>query len=287
MKKTISGLILGLLLCSFSPWSQSEELAILPLKYRLPEEVLPTLRPFLAEGATLQADNNLIIVRTNEQNLAQLKVILAQVDKPLQQLMITVKQLNAREAARFRASLRPSPRASKSTSGLIAPRRGIEAPGFLGPDPDQAIVRLGGTRTRKQGSNTQRVRVLEGRAARIQAGHSIPLADRAWLPHRGQLLAQNSIRYQDVTSGFEVLPRTNGDKVILEIRPYQAHPSSQGGGRIAMQALTTQVSVPLGQWFELGGADEVRQQQERGAFYGTHSRKEELRHIFIHVDKVK
>ncbi|ADE15851.1 NolW domain protein [Nitrosococcus halophilus Nc 4] len=262
LKKILSGLLLGLLLNALPSWSQSEELAILPLKHRIPEEVLPTLRPFLAEGAAIQADNNLIIVRTTQENLEQLKTILAQVDRPLQQLLITVKQLSTREAARFRAH--------------------IEI-----PQSNQSRARIAGTGTRDQRSDTQQVRILEGQAALLQTGQSIPLADRVWLLQGGRLLTQNSIRYRDVVSGFEVLPRTNGNRVTLEIRPYQANLSGQGGGRIGMQTLVTQVSIPFGQWFELGGADGTRQQQGIGTVYGTHSRTEELRHIFIRVDKAQ
>lgn len=287
MAKIIFSLILGLILYSPLSWGQSEELAILPLKHRLPEQVVPALRPFLAKGGALQADNNLIIVRTSKENLEQLKTILAQLDKPLQQLLITVKQLSTREAIRFRAEIGTTKGGNTPAPGLTSLQRGQEDPGFLANDPDWGIAYLSGTRTRDQGSNTQQVRVMEGQPASIRTGHSIPLANRAWLLPGGRLVTQNSVYYRDVVSGFEVLPRTHGDSVVLDIRPYQANPSRQGGGRIAIQGLATQVSVPLGRWLELGGADGNRQQQGIGTFYGTHSRSEELRHIFIRADKVE
>ncbi|ADJ27925.1 secretin N-terminal domain-containing protein [Nitrosococcus watsonii] len=287
MANIIFGLMLGLILYSPLSWSQSEELAILPLKHRLPEQVIPALRPFLAKGGALQADNNLIIVRTNKENLAQIKTILAQLDKPLRQLLLTVKQLSTREAVRFRADIGMSQRRNTPAPGLTSPRPGRENPSFLTNEPEWRIGYLAGTRTRDQGSNTQQVRVMEGQTARVQAGHSIPMTNRAWLLPGGGLLTQNSVYYHDVVSGFEVLPRIHGDEVTLDIRPYQANPSRQGGGRIAIQKLATQVSVPLGRWLELGGADGNRQQQGLGTFYGTHSRSEELRHFFIRADKVE
>ncbi|KFI22143.1 secretin N-terminal domain-containing protein [Nitrosococcus oceani] len=287
MAKIILGLMLGLLLYSPLSWGQSEELAILPLKHRLPEQVIPALRPFMAKGSALQAANNLIIVRTNKENLEQIKTILAQLDKPLQQLLITVKQLSSREAVQFRAEIATIKEGNTPAPGLAFWHREQGNSGFLANGPDRGMAYLAGTRTRDQGSNTHQVRVMEGQAASIRTGHSIPLANRAWLLPRGRLLTQNSVYYRDVVSGFEVLPRTHGDSVILDIRPYQANPSRQGGGRIAIQGLATQVSVPLGRWLELGGADGSRQQQGIGTFYGTHSRSEEPRHIFIRADKVE
>ena len=66
----------------------AEEITILPLHHRLPEQVLPTLEPLVSPGGSIVGAGNQLFVRTTPENLLELQTVLAAIDKPLQRLLI-------------------------------------------------------------------------------------------------------------------------------------------------------------------------------------------------------
>ncbi|MBD3816817.1 MAG: hypothetical protein IE913_10290, partial [Halothiobacillus sp.] len=54
---------------------------------------------------------------------------------------------------------------------------------------------------------------------------------------------------------LRVVPRLQGQQVLLDIQPEEAHPDPRHPRTLSVQRLSTQVMVPLGQWVPLGGLD--------------------------------
>ena len=66
------------------------ELEIIPLQSRMSEEVIPILSPLVAPGGTITGMNNQLIIKTTPDNLAEIKKVLENLDRPPRRLLITV-----------------------------------------------------------------------------------------------------------------------------------------------------------------------------------------------------
>jgi hypothetical protein len=82
-------------------------------------------------------------------------------------------------------------------------------------------LRLRADRRTTAGRNefTQTVMVLDGQRTSIRIGQSVPHVKEILALGRGQVLIAQGIELQDVTTGFDVLPRVRGDRVLMEITP--------------------------------------------------------------------
>ena len=84
-------LILVWLVLSGQALSQ-QVMEIIPLRYRMVEQVLPSLEPFVEPGGALSGMNNQLIVRASRNNIEQIKQALSAIDVPTRRLMIRVSQ---------------------------------------------------------------------------------------------------------------------------------------------------------------------------------------------------
>ena len=140
----------------------------------------------------------------------------------------------------------------------------------LGEQPQvdvNAVIRQGERSGNQQ--TIQQVQTVEGSAAQIYLGQSLPIAMRqVWLDH-GQPTISDSVQYVDIGTGFTAQPRINGDNVFLTISPLQ---QQMNGGNIEQSSLNTTVSGRLGQWLSIGSSNITSTQQQRG-LSGTSSQQ--------------
>jgi hypothetical protein len=194
-------------------------LEIIPLRHRTVQQVLPVLRPLLAPGGVLTGRSNQLIVRTNAQNLEQIKSALAAIDTPLRRLLISVRFDDASESR----------------------QREIAARGVLQPGGSRVELRAREASAASDERVDQRVQVIEGGRAAIALGQSRPLA--------GGVLG-----VQELATGLVVVPRLAGQHVMLEIDPRREMPGAAPGS-VDSQRVATTVSGRLGEWIELGGVN--------------------------------
>ncbi|MDO9372043.1 MAG: hypothetical protein Q7U07_05570, partial [Gammaproteobacteria bacterium] len=153
---------------------------------------------------------------------------------------------------------------------------------------DGMEIRIIRNDTLGQDKNAQQVQVLEGSAAFIEIGQSIPVAERT--VEGGGITdprLYNSITYKNVTAGFSILPRVNGSTVTLEVAPQRAAPSAQGGGSIDIAQMHTTVSGKLGEWIDIGGAVQEQSSDSSEILSSTRSLRNEGHRVFIKVEEVK
>jgi type II secretory pathway component GspD/PulD (secretin) len=120
----------------------------------------------------------------------------------------------------------------------------------------QINVHAGTTTRTAVDSSVSSVRVLEGNGAHIANGQSVPVVTAVLWPVRSrQQLGVGGVAtdYRELTSGFDVLPRVNGDRVMLDIATQQERPTNTGQATSVMHRATTTVAGRLGEWIELGG----------------------------------
>ncbi len=198
-------------------------LEIITLRHRTAEQVLPGLRPLLEPGATLSGQGNQLLVRASPANLTDLRLALDVLDAPQRRLLISVRFDEALDIA----------------------TRELGASGRIGGRDSQVEIRAQDTRSRGAERVDQRVQALDGARATILNGVSRPLRQRQYIQTPAGVVSQEVTVVQELTSGFDVIPRVSGDRVQVEVAQQRETPASY-------QRAATTASGRLGEWFELG-----------------------------------
>ncbi|RKZ49913.1 MAG: hypothetical protein DRQ58_00725 [Gammaproteobacteria bacterium] len=267
--------------------AEKMQLEVIPLQKRMVDEVIQIIRPLVAPGGTVTGMNNQLIIKTTPSNLAEIKQLLKQIDHAPRRLMITVKQDVSGDRQFREDSL-----SGKYSSGDVQIRTGrdysTEGLSVSAGDKDSNIrYRTLKGDVRADDRNTFKVQTLEGQPAFINQGQSIPFNSSNTVITENGVVVNRSTDYQDVGSGFYVLPRLNGDQVTLLAA---TELSSIKPGRHAaanMQGMETTVVGRLGEWIELGGIDQSYSRDGRRNFSSSSVRGQELRTVFIKVDEIK
>jgi len=279
LRASISLLLLSLFFTS--PVVAQTKLEIIPLKNRLVEEVIPTIRSVLGKRGTVTGMQGQLIIRAHPKALQEVKHILSQIDAALKNLRITVKQgTRLRLKEEKRSVTAEIPVGGKGRVVIGSPR-----PDKLIVENDMSDgniqVRLLDKKRQVGEMDTQTIMTLEGRPASIYITQSIPIREVRNLRSRNQITEVESIRFKDVRTGLMVLPRLNGDQVILEVSPQK---SKLNGGSIETFGINTVVRGQIGEWMELGGVTQKRKGSEAGIGDRTATHNDESRKVFLKVD---
>ena len=165
-----------LLLCLLWPLTAAAQvkLDIIPLKHRTPDQVMPALRPLVGDEAALSGANNRIFIRADAATRAAVKQAIDALDTPLRSLMISVRQDNDDSIGRDGVAISGDIRAGNA--GVRASDGGREGTVIEGRSGDSRVqTRVWSTRGDAADRLSQRVQVVEGGAAFIQAGSSTPI----------------------------------------------------------------------------------------------------------------
>ncbi|MGD9788765.1 MAG: secretin N-terminal domain-containing protein [Sulfuricellaceae bacterium] len=260
-------------------------LEVLPLNYRSAEEMLPLIRPFVDSQGTVSGLNNRLIVRSTPKNLAELRKLLAELDRPPRRLLITVRQggSSAQESSGVRLSGEAEGRRGRLSLPDDRSREGAAVEYRSGGNAVKA--RIYGTRTMGEEGITQQLQVVEGWPAFIQAGKTIPVPQQQTIVAGSRVIVQDTTSYQDATSGFYVLPRVSGNHVTLEINP-QRNTVGDRPGEINIRRMNTVVSGRLGEWLEIGGVSEERSDERSGTVYSTRSLSTDQQRVLLKVEEL-
>lgn len=268
--------------------AESMILEVIPLQHRTLDDVIPVIQPLLVEGGTVTGMNNQLIVKTTPANLDEIKQILATIDTQLRRLMIIVKQDSGRQGTESDAAWSGGVSSGDVKLESTDPRRGRQGTRVTvgDKDGDHATYSTRVTQTNADDKNAFRVQTVEGQAAFIQAGQSVPLPEQSVTLYPDRAVVQRGVEYRDATSGFYVLPRLNGDKVTLLVSP---HMSRVLPGRIPsfeVQDVETTASGRLGEWIRIGGIDQEITREGRENFSTSREHSEERRSILVKVEEI-
>lgn len=262
---------------------------IIPLRSRTVDEVLPLVRPLVAPEGTVNGISGQLIVRATPAKLAQLRQVLDAIDKPARQLVISVTQdvdlVRREREASFSGSVGGSDARVTVPPAGPRPREGVIVQSGSGDDfaRGQAVERS----RAETASGTQRLRVLEGNEAFVQAGQSRPVRERQVIDTPTGRRVIESTRYVDAGTGFYARPRMSGDRVTVTIRTARDRLTGDRRGSIETQSVETRVSARLGEWMEIGGIAEQTSRSsssilQRGSVTGS-----EQRRVFLKVEEAR
>jgi len=288
----------------------AEEARVIQLKHRPADEIIPLIRPLLGPEDALSGIDYRLIIRTPDRNLKEIERLLAQLDVAQRQLRITVEQRVTDDRDTTSHSVEGEVRISDKTR-IKFPEKSPDDRGLV-VQKDNLRLRADRRTTAGRNEFTQTVMVLDGQRASIRIGQSVPHVKEILALGRGQVLIAQGIELQDVTTGFDVLPRVRGDRVLMEITPRlstlrdpatgladfdAAHPwpapcgratrVQNHSGRICQdfQELTTTVEVKLGEWNDLGAILGHRNEIDRAILESATTESGERRAIRLKIEE--
>ena len=278
--------LLFILLVFAMPVLAEQQVEIIELRHRTVEDVLPVLQPLLEPGGALSGMSGQLIVRASEGNLAELKKVLAVIDRPPRQLVIHVSQSRGMD----------SRRQGYGVSGNVEIGDNVRIAGSGAPTPGDAgvQVRQGGSSVEVQGGDVRRsgeertdqfVRVLDGGEAFIRIGRSLAVPFRRVTAGPGGMTVTDGVVYRDIGQGFHAVPRLAGDRVTVEISPQFDSPGGRGSGDVETQRLTTTVTGRLGEWIELGGSSQQAQGTEARMTGMASGEMRDTRGVWLRVEE--
>lgn len=273
-----------------SAWAQGG-VEVIPLKYRTADQVIPVIRPLLGRESSVSSFQNQLVIRASAAELAQVKRVLESIDSAPKRLLITVRQDADFSRDRSQAEI----------SGSIGNDQGrVTVPGSVSREGGHIVIREGDNRLGarvvdsqqiNRDRNTQTVQVLEGNSAHIRMGESRPVRNRQVVRTvvNGQIVDRvvDSTDYREANTGFQVLPRVQGDRVTLEINPQREAFDEQRRGVVQSQRVATTVSGRLGEWIDLGGIADTRSDERTVILGRSTGRVEERRGVQVKVEELR
>ncbi|MBS1235949.1 MAG: NolW protein [Proteobacteria bacterium] len=261
------------------------ELRVIPLKHRLTDEVVPVVRPLLAPGDSVSGMDSRLIVRATPRTFAQIERLLAEIDTPRRNLRISVR--HAGESERVQDSQGVSGDVRRGNTRIVVTNgnhsTGGVSVGRTGPDGN---IQLHSERriTTTRDTLSQNLTVLDGGRAFLRVGESLPQVQPFLVLVGNRLGVVAGIQYFDVTTGFEVEPRTLGERIELAVMPRLAFRSNQGTQTVNFQELRTVVTVKPGEWVDLGGVVESTNEVNRQILSTHRNTGSEDSRFLIRVD---
>ena len=279
-------LILVWLVLSGQALSQ-QVMEIIPLRYRMVEQVLPSLEPFVEPGGALSGMNNQLIVRASRNNIEQIKQALSAIDVPTRRLMIRVSQNRDAVSRQQGAGLSGNVGIGNNVR-IIQPPDGMQGSTKIeGRSGDSRVnSQVYDSRSTRDVQASQSVQVVDGGRAFIQIGQSLPLPLRQVVRGPNGWVTADGVVYRDIGQGFYAVPNLVGDRVTLEISPQFDSPGNQGYGSVNTQRLSTTVSGRLGEWIELGGSGQQASGSDSRNLGSGSSEMRDNRSVWLRVDEL-
>jgi type II secretory pathway component GspD/PulD (secretin) len=232
--------------------ANAQTLEVIQLKHRTADQVLDTLRPLVEPGETLTGQGNQLIVRVSPANLAEIRRVLDAIDRPQRRLQVSVRFDDAFESS----------------------RRELGAGGTISDRGTRIEIRGRDSQSQAEERVDQRLQMLEGARAMIQTGPSRMVRQRRIIQTPAGPVPQDVIVEQDMTSGFEVVPRVSGSMVTMDIY----------ASRAGSTTVSSTASGRLGEWFELGSVVASAARDERGLGSAVSRAGGESRRVWVKVD---
>ena len=265
------------------------ELEIISLKHRSAEELLPVIRPLLADDEMASGMNYQLILRASPRNVGQIRRLLDSLDTLPRRLTVTVMQNVDSETTARLTELSGSVSLGRRARIGVTGNNGVNV--GLMPGQDSVNARIISTRSLENDHKTQQLQVTEGNRARVVSGQNVAVPQRQVVQTPWGTQVIDTTEYREVASGFYVLPRLNGEQVTLEIStqndslaPNQNNNPANGYPVTRIQKTSSIVSGRLGEWINLGGLGQQSNQAHSTLSSRSTSRLDEQRNVLIKVE---
>ena len=273
----------------FTGTLQSAEIEVIPLKFRTPSEIIPVITPLLDPDGTVTGMNNQLIIKSSPLNISDIKNLLAEIDKKPRRLIITVTN----EITGTTSGTDYSAAGKYSSGNLSLENRNLSknrtGAGVSVSDNSKGNIniRLNADKGSIKDRSQYQLQTLEGQSAFIDTGQLVPVSERTVYATSTGLVTQDSTVYQNVTSGFYVVPHINGEIVSLQISPYSSRLNPDQRGVVDVQNMETTIQGYLGEWMEIGGIEQESYRDGSGILYKRRTDKSTARSVLLKVEEIK
>lgn len=242
------------LLASLPLQATGLDFKMITLQHRFPQDVLPAVQQLVGPEGSVSAIDQHLVVRATSERMEAIEALVEKLDMARRNLRITVRhdnqQMDSRDAV--------------GADGVIRHGNIEIGVGRRAEERDDVRFNVDGSRSSMQRGSEQFLTVLDGERAFIRVGQSVPFT-RQWMVLTAQYLnLQQTTEFHDITTGFAVCPRYIGNQVEVEITPRIARLNA--AGFIDFDELTTTVRVARGEWLDIGGLMQNRDQVSREIF---------------------
>ncbi|NOY16472.1 MAG: hypothetical protein GXP23_06010 [Gammaproteobacteria bacterium] len=270
---------------------------VIPLAYRSINEIVPIIRPLVSPGGSVSGLQGQLVVNATPQKMAEVRKLLAVLDKTPTRLLISVKSGNSRIARQDAASVQGrAGNLSARNDGIVI---GGRHSGQQNKGGNSLSLKMKSNGQNEQSKIIQQVQVLEGREVYISAGEELPIRNRGTVTGSGGIYTYDNTAYYPVVTGFYTIPRLNGDEVILEINTTSRqrnnlridgrHPAQgrQSRPNITVTNISTTARGKLGEWIAIGGVDQSGFSRQRGIGSTRRQQQTIKSQIFVRVEEIK
>ena len=242
--------------CGLFPASVSAEMRLFELQHRPVGELAEMVRSLLGEEARIAAYRNTLAVNATPSALDEVARLVASYDRSKQMLRVTIEQ--GKTFSENERAVSASGRLKNDDNRVVfgSPgRNSLEDGSTIIIDSGQNRLKARGTDSRFRESRqvSQFVSVLEGEPALVSVGRAVPFSSQMLTYCRQHPGFVATTSYENVDTGFEVLPTLYNGMVEMEVRPFMAFLDRDNPQQIVFHELATKVNIPVGTWFELGG----------------------------------
>lgn len=276
-----------LLVCLSLSSPVAAEMRVFELQHRPVGEFAEVVRALVSEDAKVAAYRNTLVVNASPLELQEVARLLSAYDRAQKMLRVTVEQGQSNLADS--RDLTVSGRLHSGDGSVIF------KPSWQAPSPGDTSIRVkdgknrlkikaSDTSYRESRSASQFITVMEGQPARIAVGRSVPFTSQMLSYCRQHPAYIETISYENVDTGFEVLPEMNNNMVDLNISPFMAFLDPRNPQQIIFHDLSTKVRIPAGTWYELGGHMQVQNGLSRAILGGGVGGSENSSSIRVKVE---
>ncbi len=266
-----------LLLCILSLLSLSAlaetEFKIIELQHRFAEDLLPFITPMVGQDGVATGMRNRLILRAAPDRMREIEQTIEQLDTVRVNRRITVNSSQDSQAAQRRVDANGQVKIGDVT---VSNRR------IYRRAPNGVDIILEDSHTQTQQNSSQFLNVLDGERAFIKVGQLIPFTQEWLTITKRYVHVERVVDWYSVSTGFTVRPRTIGDQVHLEITPRIARRNSHEF--IDFETLSTTLRVPLGQWVDIAGTMQHRDDVSRKILGAQNSGGNQHSHLSVRVD---
>jgi len=224
--------------------SLADVVEIIQIRYRSAPDALRIVEKLLTRDGSVTMDErtNSLVVKDTEESVGRILKIIATFDKAIEMAKIRVR-FNENESESGRQF---------STGGSV---HGKNWEISSGKKRNGVEVRFEDIDKSRQTGSEYFVTVASGSPAYIVTGKSIPYRQK-WVHITGKrAISGDSVHFEKIETGIEIIPVITGDHADIRIVP-RISDGGQEGGVIRFSEASTRMTVPLGKWVTIGGADQ-------------------------------
>ncbi|MDI1309751.1 MAG: secretin N-terminal domain-containing protein [Methylotenera sp.] len=248
---SLASSLLTLSLFSLNAFAATE-FKIIDLQHHFAEDILPIIQPLVGSDGTATGMQNHLIIRASPEKMIEIEQMISTLDVERENLKITVSHQNNLQTNDENFAVSGRKRIGNATIGTNRYPRNTADGVQLDIENNQSSIRKNGN---------QFINVLDGGSAFIRVGQSIPYTQEWITLTRRYASIQRTTEFVDISTGFSVRPRSIGNQIELQITPRIAQLNQNS--YIDFEELSTIVRVNRGEWLDLGGIMQQKDEVSR------------------------